>query len=814
MVEILKIKCPWCNQEYEAEEQHIGQNAHCEKCNKDFVVNKPNTSIVSTPTEPDDFINQENISKKTEVENAINRDDSVEHIASAHPKNQDNLGDLNDGQRAAVTYSGTHALVLAGAGTGKTRTIIARAGYLIHSGVPADRIQILTFTRRSAKEIVARVKTNLGDQANPLNASTFHTWCMSLIRRMPKLFGCIGCTVIDRDDQLQLFKRLRGRDKNNPIPPASMLCDIYSYARNTRSSLTKTLEMLHPDLLPQKDKIADIARAYEVKKRERNYLDYDDILAVVATVMSEDSAVRAFVGQQYDHILVDEMQDTNPLQWDILEPLRNFVKLFCVGDDAQSIYGFRGADFRNVHSFTQRVPDSVVLRLEQNYRSTQEILDLSNWLLAKSPIDYNKRLVAVRGTGIKPRLLNFVSEWDEARWIADDIARRRSEGTDWTQHMILTRSGYDARAVETTLLARDIPYAFIGGTKLLEAAHIKDILSVLRVVVNPLDELAWMRYLTLWPNIGDVTANHTIEQFPKSGDLSGFIQVLNSENKLSDDCKLTISKIAALTDNPGKAFLAAKDSLWPIMEHKYKTDWNKRRGDFPLVEKLVKRHTSILAFIEEYLLDPVYNSKRGQTELDDAVTIITIHSAKGTEKPVCYVVNVSPGSFPSRHTIGKTDQVEEERRVLYVALTRAQNELILTRSCYDLWSSNAQPPLKHSQKLKMLLNQIHLFEVELAKVKVLMEEEAQNSNSPDNAWLLKQRFDEIGIVLDKACKHKDELEASLKQMDEKNQPTSYFLNEIPSELVTVEVPTTASAFWITARDQVARTRPDVGIDLN
>ena len=308
----------------------------------------------------------------------------------------DNLiSELNDGQYAAATYSGRHALVIAGAGTGKTRTIIARAGYLIHSGVPADRIQILTFTRRSAKEIVERVKMNLGDRADPLSASTFHTWCMTLIRRMPKLFGCVGHNVIDRDDQLQLFKRLRGSDKNNPLPTAAMLCDIYSYARNTRSSLSKTLELLYEDLLPKKEKIANVARAYEAKKRERHYLDYDDIIDIVATVFKQDPAVRNFVSQHYDHLLVDEMQDTNPLQWDLLEPLCNKVNLFCVGDDAQSIYGFRGADFRNVHSFSERVPDSVVLRLEKNYRSTQEILDLSNWLLEESSINYNKhRLMA------------------------------------------------------------------------------------------------------------------------------------------------------------------------------------------------------------------------------------------------------------------------------------------------------------------------------------------------------------------------------------------------------------------------------------
>ena len=510
------------------------------------------------------------------------------------------------------------------------------------------------------------------------------------------------------------------------------------------------------------------------------------------------------------------MQDTNPLQWDLLEPLHDKVNLFCVGDDAQSIYGFRGADFRNVHSFTQRVPDSVVLRLEQNYRSTQEILDLSSWLLAQSPIDYDKRLVAVRGTGHKPRLLSFVSEWEEARWIADDIAHRKEEGVDWAQHMILTRSSYAARAVETTLLARDIPYVFIGGTKLLESAHLRDILSVLRIVANPLDELAWMRYLTLWPMVGDVTANHVIEQFASSSDLSDCMKVLNSENKLPDGCKHTITTVAMLADNPSEAFLAAKDSLEPILAHTYAKDWDRRRGDFSLVEKLVKRHTSILAFIEEYLIDPVYSSKRARSEDSDVVTIITIHSAKGTEKPVCYVINVSPGSFPSSRAIGNADEVEEERRVLYVALTRAQNELILTRHTYELWSSQAQPVLKDSPEFNALLSQIHLLKVKQARSTVLLADKDSNLRDPIKTQVLEKRFEEIGVELAEVGERKDELEAALGQIRENDaqMPEAYFLNDIPAELVTLEVPTTTSAFWIAANDHLTRVRPDVGIDLS
>lgn len=726
------------------------------------------------------------------------------------------LDNLNESQRLAATFSGTHALVLAGAGTGKTRTIIARAGYLIHSGISADRIQILTFTRRSAKEIVERVKMNLGHRADPLNASTFHTWCITLIRRMPKLFGCIGSTVIDRDDQLQLFKRLRGSDRNNQLPPAAMLCDIYSYARNTRSSLTKTLELLHNDLLPKKEKIAAVAKAYEIKKRERNYLDYDDILDVVAAVLKKDSEVREFISQLYDHILVDEMQDTNPLQWDLLEPLRDKVKLFCVGDDAQSIYGFRGADFRNIHSFTQRVPDSVVLRLEQNYRSTQEILDLSNWLLARSPIDYKKKLVSVRGAGIKPKLVNFTSEWDEARWIANDITSRRSEGAEWAQHMVLTRSAYAVRAVETTLLALDIPYRFIGGTKLLESAHIRDLLSVLRIVANPSDELAWMRYLTLWPKVGDVTANHAIEKLLLSDDLSGCINILNADAKLPDGCKSTLNKIAMLSNSPGDAYLAAKDALWSILEHSYAKDWDRRIGDFTLVEKLVKQHTSILAFIEEYLLDPVYGSENKFADGEDMVTLITIHSAKGAEKPVCYVINVSPGSFPPSRVLDNLNEVEEERRVLYVAMTRAQDELILTRHSYETWSPQ-QFLVSRVPEGRALTKKISDLTVESARIFVAISGDGPCGIQHNKQEELNNRKavidNELRELWTQITQLQGLLNSGLYQSADVISET-YFLNEISDEFVSIESPKMASDFRAVPNTLAARDRPETGIDLS
>ncbi|MBZ9934456.1 ATP-dependent helicase, partial [Mesorhizobium sp. BR1-1-5] len=340
------------------------------------------------------------------------------------------LEELNPAQRKAATTDSQNTLVLAGAGSGKTKTIVARAAYLIDKGVPANEIQIVTFTRRAASEIVTRVESHLGLQAEGLRASTFHTFCLSILRRYPKVFDLKGFNVIDRDDQIMIFKLLRGkledkrakeaaakanqtstgktvtfqRSKAVPtiseiLPKPKELVDLYSYSRNTQISLKDALYKQLPDFQPAYDEIKVVMKGYEAQKQERHYLDYDDILEYVARYLNADDWLLERVTENTKYLLVDEMQDTNPLQWLLLQPFIGRTQLFCVGDDAQSIYGFRGADFENIHSFKQRVPDTEVLTLDLNYRSTQEILDLSNWLLDRSELDYKKRLTAHRGEG-------------------------------------------------------------------------------------------------------------------------------------------------------------------------------------------------------------------------------------------------------------------------------------------------------------------------------------------------------------------------------------------------------------------------------
>ncbi len=602
------------------------------------------------------------------------------------------IDELNAQQKQAATTESQHSLILAGAGCGKTKTIVARAAFLIEQGVPADQIQILTFTRRAASEIVARVELALGDVAKGLRASTFHTFCMYLLRRAPKAFGLEQFSIIDRDDQMLMFRLLRGKDdKNhlNDLPKPKELCDLYSFARNTRQSLSQALEAQLPEYLEQKDAIKHIMQDYEQRKKARNFLDYDDILAVVAVVLAQSEGLVNYVASMCKHLLVDEMQDTNPLQWALLEPLLQKVNLFCVGDDAQSIYAFRGADFENIHHFKERVPQANIFKLEQNYRSTQEILDLSNWLLAQSPIEYNKQLQAQRGAGLKPKLHIFRNEFDEAAWIVDDIKRRHlTDGAAWNEHMVLLRSSFAARHIEAACIQANVPYRFIGGMKLLETAHVKDLLSMLRVIANPQDDIAWMRFLTLWPGVGDVGASKLALQLLKAEDFSAIVKILEKFGRVSPQAILIMQQMSVLKDQVHACVCLAIEALQDQLAENYaKKDWSKRRNDFDLVKQLAEKHHQLSEFLEQYVLDPISISEVERLQQDDVVTLITIHSAKGTEQKVCYVANVSPGQYPHARALESFAEVEEERRVLYVALTRAQNELILTKQNLSQWTT-------------------------------------------------------------------------------------------------------------------------------
>jgi len=589
---------------------------------------------------------------------------------------------LNKKQQIAAEYKDQHILVLAGAGTGKTLTIIARAEYLIRKGVDPRRILLLTFTRRAAREMTDRLYLGIGDAANVVTAGTFHHFCLLTMRRMADKFGIQDFTVIDRDDQNSLMRlaRVGYVKKGEKFPRGSQLVNIFSYSRNTNMSVLDYLNKYTEFDEETSNKILAVFTEYKQRKQLNRYLDFDDILYHFGKKLHEDLSIRNQLRSRYDHILVDEMQDTNPLQWIIMDGLKDPAKLFCVGDDAQSIYAFRGADFRNVHSFKKRIPDSVVLKLEDNYRSTQEILNISNWLLKESPLKYKKNLKAQRGNGTKPLLVDFDSDLYEAKWIAEDLIERHETGSLWNEHMILTRTAWGSRSVEAMLIEKNIPYIFIGGISFLQAAHVKDLLCLVRAAASNHDELAWIRYLTLWPRIGDVTASRLISSMKEMGTMNEALDQLSKKLK-KDQQKIVDGPKTVLKywNEPTKALRVGGEFLKPILSQKY-DKWDLRKKDFDLLVRLAERYRSLMRFIETYTLDPITSTVASRLENQDVVTLITVHSAKGTEAPVCYVIRVEPGMYPHIRSLGAEDDEEEERRILYVAMTRAKNELILTRS--------------------------------------------------------------------------------------------------------------------------------------
>lgn len=613
---------------------------------------------------------------------------------------------LNAQQRAAVEYNGKHLMVLAGAGTGKTRTIVARAAYLISHGTDPKRIQILSFTRKSAGEIVERVKAML-PEAKGLDGSTFHSWCYRIIRSNPKIFPFSDFTILDESEQEDVFRFILGQ--NSEVAErtgikAGVFKDVYSKVINTCCSLSMAIK----DIVLAEERMTDaqkdgwvrnnrryfkiVIHQYIDYKEQHKKLDYDDLLFQIINVLGSNPDAKKHIASKYDHILVDEMQDTNPLQWKLLNLFIDDCHLFCVGDDAQSIYGFRGADFRNVHSFKERVPDSSVMKLEDNYRSTQEILDVSNWLIAKSPLKYDKQLRSVRGAGNKPELVHFNSEWDEAGWIADDIMKGITDSEkSYSDYMVLSRTSNGTRTLQTIFTERGIPYQVFGGMRLLESAHIRDVLSALKITANVKDDLSWMRYLKLWQGIGNKTSAKLVGEIGNCKTMEDCITVLKGMKIKDSDTIDTLDAIKDMNNNPSKALEIAVAHMKNMLSARYGNDWERKSKDFPVLIKVAESYSTVTEFLSDFTLNPILDE--GNMIADDSprdvVTISTIHSAKGLEADTCFVLNVSPGLYPMARNISKgSDDIEEDRRCLYVALTRAKNRLVVTRNIRSIQCSN------------------------------------------------------------------------------------------------------------------------------
>lgn len=600
---------------------------------------------------------------------------------------------LNKEQQDAVKFNGKHLLLLAGAGTGKTATIVSRAAWLINHEINPTRIKIISFTKKSANEIAVRTASllNPGIKSQSQGA-TFHGWCLEIIRSNPTSFNMSKWTIIDVDDQEVIMKHILDTKTicTSQNIKASDILSVRSFQLNTdctiKESIHKTLlrksnQLNIESLIEETDKIKGIIKLYEEYKNTHLYLDYDDILTITVKELTRNKELRSRVTSMYDHILVDEMQDTNPLQWKLLELFMPTCHLFCVGDDAQSIYGFRGADFNSIHSFSNRVPDSTVMRLTRNYRSPQLILDVSNQLLKLSPLQYNKDLIAVDKKGKKPLLVFVNNKYEEAAFIKRDIQKHIKAGALYANHMILARNAYQAKQVEASFLSSQIPYVLYGGISLMKSAHVRDAISALRIIANPQDELAWMRFLGLWPGIGKAKMRKAIESIITKKNIQSMIDHLAGIEIFALPAKV-INDAYMQANSPTLCLNSVTNSMDNILKDKYAKDWERRKKDFTALLEITSNSKSIVGFINDFLVDSNIDSNESR---NDTVIISTIHSAKGLEAEYCYIIDMNIGNYPCDIAINEgNNAIEEERRCLYVALTRAKKQLAVITE-YNTW---------------------------------------------------------------------------------------------------------------------------------
>ena len=573
-----------------------------------------------------------------------------------------------------------------------------------YSGVNPKRILILSFTRKSAAEIVERISTELPTtKSEGLIGSTFHSWCMAIIQNNPDIFPQASYTLLDREDQESCFRLLCGRkwghkNKNDEKVAPKSIVDIYSYMANAQCSLSDAIRMKMYNNAPATLNVDDdnevlkgVIVMYLDYKRSRKYIDYDDILLIVSKYLKRNEELRKHIAGLYDHILVDEMQDTNPLQYELLSSFYEDCHLFCVGDDAQSIYAFRGADFNTIHKFSEIVAGAEVCKLTINYRSTQEILDLANWVIGNSPLNYDKKLIANRGNGEKPQILHWRDEWEEAENIALNLLDEfKIHGKKWGDNLVLSRSSWGMRKVEGSLIKHKIPYRIFGGSSLMQSRHIRDVVAPMRIVSNYLDEIAWSRYLQLWEGIGPVASAKIIGKVINEKNLDDCLFSLMEMN-LQKEIADTLVQISNLQFDPANAITEALGVMFGRLKQIYKDEWEWRKDDFPILSEVAKKTGSISEFVSEYILDPqldLYAKEGGK--VDDCVILSTIHSAKGLEADNVFLVNASSKSYPtSKAVLNGEEAIEEERRCLYVALTRAKNKLRVYRDLQSIHVANS-----------------------------------------------------------------------------------------------------------------------------
>ncbi|GAC1647820.1 MAG: ATP-dependent helicase [Gemmatimonadaceae bacterium] len=608
----------------------------------------------------------------------------------ATPGRRDLLAELNAEQAAAVAHGDGPLLVIAGAGSGKTRTLVYRVARLIESGTRPERILLLTFTRRAAQEMIGRVERLTGGSAARVQGGTFHAAGHRLLRAYGEQAGVSsGFSIMDSGDAIDLMGLARASvgvtAKEKRFPRKETLQYLYSRHINVERTVEDLVRSEYPPFVDQLERIGRVFADYVARKAERNLVDYDDLLLFWALMLEHSSELATRIASLYDHLLVDEYQDTNLLQARILRGMcRTHMNLSVVGDDAQSIYAFRGASFRNVLDFPRHFPDATVITLEQNYRSTQQILDVTNLLISRAPERFSKVLWTAREGGEAPWLVTARDETMQTRFVVDRVLELHESGTPLREIAVLFRAGYMSADLEIELAARNIPFEKWGGLKFLEAAHVKDVVAFMRVLENPRDEVSWYRILRLLPGVGDVTARQAIDALARGlWDVRAFTafntppRAREWHDRLSALLERLTARGAAEGDTHAAEIATIREFYDEILRQQYDRP-EPRLADLDQLQAIAAGFASRGAFLAALALEPPQGTQdlaSGGSADDDHLILSTAHSAKGKEWDAVFVISTVDGLFPLARAAGTEDEIEEERRLMYVAMTRARHHL-------------------------------------------------------------------------------------------------------------------------------------------
>jgi DNA helicase II / ATP-dependent DNA helicase PcrA len=638
--------------------------------------------------------------------------------------------ELNQEQLDVVMAGEGPLLVIAGAGSGKTRALTYRVSRLIEDGVDPSEILLVTFTNKAAREMLSRVEQLMTIDTRRIWGGTFHSIGNRLLRRHAEPIGYRpNFSILDDEDSKEMMESavsaLGIATLEKRFPKGDVLLDIYSFLINTRTPLELHLEQNYPHFSLYRDEMVNVFRRYKERKREANAMDFDDLLVFWKVLLDDHADVSAALKRRYRYILVDEYQDTNKLQADIIDSMAEVRRnVMVVGDDAQSIYSFRGASFENILTFPLRFPETQIYKLETNYRSTRQILNLANESIRHNRFQFRKELQAVRGDGPDPAVVGVDDVFEQANFIAQRILELRDEGTNLSEIAVLYRSHYQSLELQMELSRRLIPYEIRSGVRFFEQAHIKDVLGYLKIVTNTRDELSWKRVLKLYPKVGEKTAAEVWGRISKSTDplevyLRGFEAagrgIAGSLQSLRELLRMLAGE--GMKHNPSEAIRLVVERTYADYARQKFPNAQARLDDLEQLSQYALRYEDVEKFLDEIALaNPIAGEDVATVGAEDEKIVLTsVHQAKGLEWRVVFVMWLADGRFPSQRALrvpggiiriepnrihealplleGATEDApvvdeagtrelvipgeEEERRLFYVAVTRARQELYL-----------------------------------------------------------------------------------------------------------------------------------------